>query len=690
MRRLLISTTALAVALYGLPPMPLMAQDACTPGVDCPEDKAAAEAAAAQAQAEAEAAAAAAQAQAEAEAAAAAAQAQAEAEAAAAAAQAQADAEAAAAAARAQAEAEAAAAAQAQAEAEAAAAQAEQEAIVETEQEVPDAAQVQPETRTQATADVAIPEAQPEADAATALAQEEAEAKAKAVAAEAAQDALSAAEAKARADASRAQDEADSAAAALANVRASDAAYKAEADARAKAAAAEQALKDAEAAAGTVAIPEGNSAEPVSPELTTVEPTTAEPVTPEPATPETTTTVTTDPVAPPPVADSTVLPEPPKEAVETLETLLTTPPETTTAPADPTAPIVVLAPDAALLSTDSAAPSVEATTTETTITAADTRSSNQEFAGQTRDRARPRDRDEGLSDLEKVGLVALGALVVGAILKNGDRVEQNTGDRVVLQRDDGSYVVLKDDDTLLRRPGSNVRTETFRDGSTRTFVRRADGTEVVTIRDASGRVLRRSAIDARGREVLLIDDLAPVRPIDVTTLPRPRKPITISTSNTDLSLATAMAAIRGRDDARGYSLRQVREIREVRALAPVLDVEPITFATGSSAIDPAEAQKLAELGGLIVDLIEKRPNELFLVEGHTDAVGSAASNLALSDRRAESLALALTEYFGVPPENLVVQGYGESDLLIPTDGNEPRNRRVAVRLISPLLQASLN
>ena len=128
----------------------------------------------------------------------------------------------------------------------------------------------------------------------------------------------------------------------------------------------------------------------------------------------------------------------------------------------------------------------------------------------------------------------------------------------------------------------------------------------------------------------------------------------------------------------------------MRALAPVLDVEPITFATGSSVIDPTEAQKLAALGGLIVDLIEKRPNELFLVEGHTDAVGSAASNLALSDRRAESLALALTEYFGVPPENLVVQGYGESDLLIPTDGNEPRNRRVAVRLISPLLQASAN
>ncbi|OHC49937.1 MAG: hypothetical protein A2X69_07475 [Rhodobacteraceae bacterium GWF1_65_7] len=76
---------------------------------------------------------------------------------------------------------------------------------------------------------------------------------------------------------------------------------------------------------------------------------------------------------------------------------------------------------------------------------------------------------------------------------------------------------------------------------------------------------------------------------------------------------------------------------------------------------------------------------MFLIEGHTDAVGSAVSNLALSDRRAESLALALTEYFGVPPENMVVQGYGEGELRIATDSDEPRNRRAVVRMISPLM-----
>jgi outer membrane protein OmpA-like peptidoglycan-associated protein len=87
-------------------------------------------------------------------------------------------------------------------------------------------------------------------------------------------------------------------------------------------------------------------------------------------------------------------------------------------------------------------------------------------------------------------------------------------------------------------------------------------------------------------------------------------------------------------------------------------------------------------------MVQDNPDEVFLIEGHTDAVGSAASNLALSDRRAESVALALTEYFDVPPENMVVQGYGESDLRVVTEGDERQNRRVAVRIVTPLLRTS--
>jgi outer membrane protein OmpA-like peptidoglycan-associated protein len=256
----------------------------------------------------------------------------------------------------------------------------------------------------------------------------------------------------------------------------------------------------------------------------------------------------------------------------------------------------------------------------------------------------------------------------------------------VVQQDDGQYYVLKDDDTLLRTPGSRVQTQNFSDGSTLTEVLRDDGTKIVTIRDASGRVLRRARIERDGTETVLINDLASFERIDRNALPAPQPELSIRTSDNGASLRAALAAIEARDSARAYSLRQIRDYREVRALAPSIDVRNITFATGASAIAPDQAEKLADLGDLLSRMVDEDQSVVFLVEGHTDAIGLPATNLALSDRRAESVALALTEYFGVPPENLVVQGYGESDLLIPTDAAEPLNRRVAVRLVSPLMR----
>ncbi|MGP3697719.1 OmpA family protein [Rhodobacter sp. NSM] len=233
-------------------------------------------------------------------------------------------------------------------------------------------------------------------------------------------------------------------------------------------------------------------------------------------------------------------------------------------------------------------------------------------------------------------------------------------------------------------------TQSYDDGSTRSVVTRGDGTQIVTIRDAAGRVLRRTAIDSQGREVLLIDDLTPVQQVDVSRLPEPAPVYSFVETRDTRELRQALEQSRGRNMDRTYSLRQIREYEEVRALAPAIDVDQITFDTGSAAIHPDEAEKLAALGQTIADMVAERPDEVFLIEGHTDAVGDAASNLALSDRRAESVALALTEYYDVPPENLVVQGYGEEDLRVDTDGSEQRNRRVAVRLITPLMQTASN
>lgn len=76
---------------------------------------------------------------------------------------------------------------------------------------------------------------------------------------------------------------------------------------------------------------------------------------------------------------------------------------------------------------------------------------------------------------------------------------------------------------------------------------------------------------------------------------------------------------------------------------------------------------------------------MFLIEGHTDAVGNDTDNLSLSDRRAEAAAALLTQQFGVPAENLTSQGYGEQYLKIQTQAPERQNRRVTIRRITPLL-----
>jgi len=73
-----------------------------------------------------------------------------------------------------------------------------------------------------------------------------------------------------------------------------------------------------------------------------------------------------------------------------------------------------------------------------------------------------------------------------------------------------------------------------------------------------------------------------------------------------------------------------------------------------------------------------------VVTGHTDTVGSAAYNLALSERRAAMVADELIRR-GVPATDIVTVGRGEEDLLVPTgDGvNEPRNRRVEILVPQP-------
>ena len=85
---------------------------------------------------------------------------------------------------------------------------------------------------------------------------------------------------------------------------------------------------------------------------------------------------------------------------------------------------------------------------------------------------------------------------------------------------------------------------------------------------------------------------------------------------------------------RRYSLDEIRYSPNVRMLMPSIDVNTINFELGSWEIPPDQAAKLQAIADGLNRAIQRNPREVFLIEGHTDAVGNDVDNLSLSDRRA--------------------------------------------------------
>jgi OmpA-OmpF porin, OOP family len=99
------------------------------------------------------------------------------------------------------------------------------------------------------------------------------------------------------------------------------------------------------------------------------------------------------------------------------------------------------------------------------------------------------------------------------------------------------------------------------------------------------------------------------------------------------------------------------------------------FETGSAALRPESDARLDEL----VVVMKNNQNLQGIVSGYTDNVGSAASNLRLSQKRAEAVKTALAGR-GVDADRLSAQGFGEETPIADNSTAEGRgtNRRVSV------------
>ncbi|MGF1651000.1 MAG: OmpA family protein [Hyphomicrobiaceae bacterium] len=264
-------------------------------------------------------------------------------------------------------------------------------------------------------------------------------------------------------------------------------------------------------------------------------------------------------------------------------------------------------------------------------------------------------------------------------------------------RDRGRIYVRHDDRARLGRQYRDVRVIESPRGRVRT-VFNAGPRRVVAVRDPGGRLLYKYRYAPGGRRVVLIDNrplyavgaaiifagaLAAIAAPRIT-IPRERYIVDYRLASYDDVYDTLRAPPVSRIERR-YSLDEVLHRRNVRDYVRRIDLDEITFASGSWDLEPSQFARLDRIARAMKAVLDSDPDQVFLIEGHTDAVGSDEDNLSLSDRRAETIAEILTEEYGIPPENLVTQGYGESDLKIDTELPERLNRRVAVRNITALL-----
>jgi outer membrane protein OmpA-like peptidoglycan-associated protein len=290
----------------------------------------------------------------------------------------------------------------------------------------------------------------------------------------------------------------------------------------------------------------------------------------------------------------------------------------------------------------------------------------------------------------------------------GERREVQQGGRTVITepgriivRDPGGQAYVRHNEVDRFRYGArDIRTQTV-GNETRTVVIRPDGSEVITVMGRDGQLLRRIRRDPRGREIIIIDNsyrdpravggFFVALPPPMIRIPYNRYIVDAEDAPPALLYETMMAPPVERIDRR-YTLDEIRYSPTVRQRMPSIDVNSINFDTGSWEIPPDQAAKLQGIADGLNRAIQENPRVVFLIEGHTDAVGNDVDNLSLSDRRAESAATLLTQQFNVPAENLTSQGYGEQYLKEQTDGPSAINRRVTIRNITPLLnggQASL-
>jgi outer membrane protein OmpA-like peptidoglycan-associated protein len=126
---------------------------------------------------------------------------------------------------------------------------------------------------------------------------------------------------------------------------------------------------------------------------------------------------------------------------------------------------------------------------------------------------------------------------------------------------------------------------------------------------------------------------------------------------------------------RGPTMQDRAQLYRSLESAPQIDLT-VYFEFDSAEIGPQAYEALHRLGTALKSA--RLGSGRIVIAGHTDAKGTAAYNLALSDRRAEAVRNHLVSAMAVAPERLLAIGYGLEQLADPKNPLSGRNRRVQV------------
>lgn len=105
----------------------------------------------------------------------------------------------------------------------------------------------------------------------------------------------------------------------------------------------------------------------------------------------------------------------------------------------------------------------------------------------------------------------------------------------------------------------------------------------------------------------------------------------------------------------------------------------LTFATGSAVLTSQAKTQLTVLGEFLSSA--SLGDGEFIVDGHTDASGSAANNQILSERRAEAVRQHLVQQHKISPQVIKTHGLGSSKLKDSARASDEVNRRVEFSML---------